>query len=246
MTSPETPAVRELFGSQQEMLNAVENLGKPFVDAALGFFAIPWMRGVLSAKERALILLCLDASASQLETTRLPQRVADARAERASDREIIGVLQLTSLMACHSRSVGGLILSDVLHERGEVFAGDALTPEQAEAVRLYEIDGAVPRTMSERLRTVMMLDPEGFNGMQTYISQAYAATDVISMRFAHLVCLAFDSAPTHLYEPGIRIHIREALNHGANTAEIIEIFELASLRGWRSIVAGIEALATNV
>jgi len=241
-SSNQRDSAGELFGDPNELANLDVDLKNPLANAATEMFSYPWVRGVLSPKERALILLCLDASASQLEPSRLPQRISDARAEGATDREIVTVLHLTSLMACHSMSVGGLILSDVLLERGETSASGALNAEQEEAVRRFEEDGPVPRTMSDRLRTVMMLDPEHFNSMQTYISKAYAATDVVSVRFAHLVCLAFDVAPTHLYEAGIRIHIKEALDHGATTSEILEVFQLASLRGWRSVAAGLNVL----
>jgi alkylhydroperoxidase/carboxymuconolactone decarboxylase family protein YurZ len=238
-------ASRELFGSFEQFSVTREFLGESLVDAAIGMFAQPWIRAALSPKERALILLSLDASASQLEPSRLPQRIDDARSEGATDREIITVLHLTTLMACHSMSVGGTILYEVLLERGEAASNDALTSEQQEAVRHYEEDGPSRRTISDRLRTIMLTDTLHFSKMQSYISEAYGATDAISVKFAHLICLAFDVAPTHLFEAGIRIHIREALDHGATTAEIYEVFQLASLRGWRSMVSGLEALSAK-
>ena len=241
-TQLQLAAAREIFGDPEQQRVATHLLGTSLVDAAIGMFTQPWVRGALTPKERTLILLSLDASASQLEPSRLPQRIADARAEGATDREIVKVLQLTSLMACHSMSVGGTILYDVLVDRGEANAGGSLSPEQVEAIRHYEEDGPEPRTMSERLRTIMMTDTTHFSNMQTYINEAYGDTDVISPRLAHLICIAFDAAPTHLFETGLRIHINAALEHGATPSEINEAFQLASLRGWRTMLAGVAAL----
>lgn len=238
-------AAREIFGPREQVRTAPQILGEELTSAALDMSSHPWVSDTLGPKERALILFSLDASASQLEPSRLPQRIADARAEGATDREIIGVLHLTTLMACHSVAVGGSILYDVLLERGAMTDVDSLTDEQEEAIRHYEEDGAAPRTISKKLRALMLTDLEHFNDTQSYINLAYANTEVIGARFAHLVCLAFDAAPSHLYEPGIRIHIKEALDNGATIPEINEVIQLASLRGWRSMSAGLEALTKD-
>lgn len=243
MTSSEqTATVRELFGSPEPPPAAKRLLG-PLVDAAVRLHSRPWEHGALTPKERALILLCLDATSSQLEPARLPQRVADARDNGATDREIVAVLQLTSLIGCHSVSVGAPILWEVLRERGEVSDGD-LTPDQADVVRRFETGGPWPRTMSDRHRAVMEADTEYFVRLQEYINQAHSATDVMSSRMMHLVCIAIDAAPTHLYQPGLRIHIKEALDQGATAAEVAEVLQLASMRGWRSVLAGLEALTS--
>ena len=40
-----------------------------------------------------------------------------------------------------------------------------------------------------------------------------------------------DAATTHLYEPGLRQHIRNALRYGATKEEIMEVLELVSVLG---------------
>ena len=42
---------------------------------------------------------------------------------------------------------------------------------------------------------------------------------------------ALDVAATHLYGPGIKIHMRNALRHGATAKEITETIEIASVIG---------------
>lgn len=44
-----------------------------------------------------------------------------------------------------------------------------------------------------------------------------------------LVYCAFDSAATHLYVPGLKLHMKNALNYGATPQEILEVLEIATL-----------------
>lgn len=43
------------------------------------------------------------------------------------------------------------------------------------------------------------------------------------------VYCAFDCAATHLYVPGLKLHMKNALGYGATPQEILEVFELATL-----------------
>lgn len=44
-----------------------------------------------------------------------------------------------------------------------------------------------------------------------------------------LVYCAFDCAATHLYVPGLKLHMKNALGYGASPQEIIEVLEIATL-----------------
>ena len=43
-----------------------------------------------------------------------------------------------------------------------------------------------------------------------------------------LIYTAFDASATHMFEPGLRQHIRNALALGATREELMEVLELAS------------------
>jgi alkylhydroperoxidase/carboxymuconolactone decarboxylase family protein YurZ len=58
-----------------------------------------------------------------------------------------------------------------------------------------------------------------------------------------LIALAVDSASTHLYVPGIQEHIQTAIEHGATTAEIVEVVELTSTLGIHACNIGVPLLA---
>jgi alkylhydroperoxidase/carboxymuconolactone decarboxylase family protein YurZ len=58
-----------------------------------------------------------------------------------------------------------------------------------------------------------------------------------------LVYLAVDAAATHLYAPGVRRHIRRALELGATTGEIVEVIELTTTVGIHAMNIGVPILA---
>src|ERR1700689_4683198 len=57
-----------------------------------------------------------------------------------------------------------------------------------------------------------------------------------------LLYIAIDSSTTHMYEPGLRVHIRNALRYGATRDEIMEVYELTAALGVHTITMGVPAL----
>jgi alkylhydroperoxidase/carboxymuconolactone decarboxylase family protein YurZ len=53
-------------------------------------------------------------------------------------------------------------------------------------------------------------------------------------KFKELILVAVNAATTHLYAPGVRRHMRNALDHGATPQEIMETIELTTLLGIHS------------
>jgi alkylhydroperoxidase/carboxymuconolactone decarboxylase family protein YurZ len=51
------------------------------------------------------------------------------------------------------------------------------------------------------------------------------------------VYIAFDTAATHLYAPGLKLHIENAIGHGATGQEILEVMEIASVLGIHGVTA---------
>lgn len=57
-----------------------------------------------------------------------------------------------------------------------------------------------------------------------------------------LICIAVDCSVTHMFEPGLVIHIRHALQKAATRDEILEVFHLAALTGLEGYILGAESL----
>jgi alkylhydroperoxidase/carboxymuconolactone decarboxylase family protein YurZ len=64
----------------------------------------------------------------------------------------------------------------------------------------------------------------------------------LSPKEKELVYIAIDAATTHLYEPGLRQHIRNAVRHGATREEIMEVYELTSVLGIHTCTLGVPVL----
>src|SRR5580698_8384505 len=67
-------------------------------------------------------------------------------------------------------------------------------------------------------------------------------TGTLSPKIKELLYIAIDSSMTHMYEPGLRVHIRNALRHGATRDEIMEIYQLTSSIGVHAVTMGVPVL----
>jgi len=64
-------------------------------------------------------------------------------------------------------------------------------------------------------------------------------TGVLDVKVKEFIYIAIDSGTTHLYDPGLRVHLRRALEVGASMAEIVEVLEITSAVGMHSLTVGL-------
>ena len=65
-------------------------------------------------------------------------------------------------------------------------------------------------------------------------------------KFKELILIAINAATTHLYGPGVRRHIRNALAHGATRDEIMETIQLTTVLGIHSSNLALPILAEEL
>ena len=65
-------------------------------------------------------------------------------------------------------------------------------------------------------------------------------------KFKELILIAINAATTHLYGPGVRRHIRNALSLGATREEILETIQLTTVLGIHSSNLALPILAEEV
>lgn len=63
-----------------------------------------------------------------------------------------------------------------------------------------------------------------------------------TLQVKELIYCAFDTAATHMYQPGLKLHMRNVLNYGGTAEEIMEVMELATLLSISTMDAGLEVL----
>lgn len=61
---------------------------------------------------------------------------------------------------------------------------------------------------------------------------------VLEPKTIELIAIAVDASCTHLYAPGVRRHIRKALELGASVDEILAVLQLTSVLGIHSMALG--------
>ena len=67
---------------------------------------------------------------------------------------------------------------------------------------------------------------------------APAVSGALDTRTVELIRIALDASCAHLNAPGVRRHIRRALQAGATKAEITAVLQIASLQGLESVRVG--------
>jgi alkylhydroperoxidase/carboxymuconolactone decarboxylase family protein YurZ len=67
-------------------------------------------------------------------------------------------------------------------------------------------------------------------------------TGSLEPKVRELIYIAIDSATTHLYEPGLRVHIQNALKYGATVREIMEVYQLTAVLGIHTLTFGVPHL----
>jgi alkylhydroperoxidase/carboxymuconolactone decarboxylase family protein YurZ len=68
----------------------------------------------------------------------------------------------------------------------------------------------------------------------------------LSKKVKELILIAINAATTHLYGPGVRRHIRNALQHGATREEILEVIQLTTVLGIHSSNLAVPILAEEL
>jgi len=64
----------------------------------------------------------------------------------------------------------------------------------------------------------------------------------LNAKSRELIYVGLDASATHLYEPGLRLHIRAAIQQGASASEIVEVIQLASTLGIHSVTVAMPIL----
>lgn len=71
-------------------------------------------------------------------------------------------------------------------------------------------------------------------------------TTCLDPKLAAFIRLKIDVSATHMYAPGVRRHIRTALELGATRAEILEVIKLSAVIGIHACATGVPILAQEL
>lgn len=80
--------------------------------------------------------------------------------------------------------------------------------------------------------------------LEKHIAASAIATksELISPKLSEFIAIAIDVSTTHLFESGLRLHIKAALKLGATQKELVEVIELVSSLGMQSHLVALPIL----
>jgi alkylhydroperoxidase/carboxymuconolactone decarboxylase family protein YurZ len=242
-TDERREALREAFvrerGRWSPALDGLLARDPDYFERVLGFTGHPWRNGPLEPRVKELVLLAVDAAATHRYGEGAREHVRAALAHGATAEEVVEVLQLTSTMGIHACNCGVPILLEELAAAGRPVDLDGPFSAREEEIKAQftEKRGYWNAFWDGLLR----LDPEFFAAYTALSSQPWERGP-LEPKVKELIYTAFDVSATHMFEPGLRQHIRNAIGYGATGAEIMEVIELASGIGVEAFALALPAL----
>jgi alkylhydroperoxidase/carboxymuconolactone decarboxylase family protein YurZ len=208
-------------------------------DAYAALAAAAKRRHALSTAERELVLMALNASITLYDRAAVEFHARRALDAGATPEQIVATK--VESMGAHTMSTFLPVLVEELASAGyqvSVPSDDELTAEEAAAKeRVIELRG----WWNEAWRPMLRIDPDYLLAAHTFMAQSQHS---LEPRLRELIYVAVDVVTTHLYEPGARAHIRNALNLGVSVDELMEVLELAALVPFKTVGLVLEVLAT--
>jgi len=245
MSVPHSSALKEKFLAQHGIWSleweSLLKLDPSYFAAYLKLRAAASKGKHVTPKFQELIHLSV---ASVVSTMFVPGIEAHTRAALdagASKEEILEVLALTSVCGIHSISCGLPVLMEILGEQGNL-------PEQPE--KLDERRQALKADFEKKRGywgptwdSVLAFDPDFFEAYTQFSAEPFREEKShLSAKEKELIYCAFDACATHMYTPGLKLHMQNAIRYGATPDELMQVLELASLIGVHSSMVGAQVL----
>lgn len=223
-------------------------LNPAFLKAYLGTTSLPWLEGVLPPKMKEFIYIAIDASTTHLYLRGLRLHMATALQYGATGEELMGVLQIVSLLGYHTINVGVPILAEELQKAGVALGagaggagGQGAFDHEAIKTRFIAASGY----WDDCCESIWRLSPSYMNAYCSYIETA-RGTSALDPKTQEFILLSISVATTHLHEPGMRLHMRRAIELGATPAELMEVLQLSSALGIHTCSIGVPILTEEL
>jgi alkylhydroperoxidase/carboxymuconolactone decarboxylase family protein YurZ len=244
--TPQQQQIKDEFiqgrGTWSTAWEQILELDAEFLRAYLDWSAVPLRKRQLEPKVREFIYIAADAAATHLYEPGIRQHVRAALELGATAAEVMEVLELTSTLGIHACNIGIPVLIEVLTEEGLRDGPAPLSPRQEQLKAEFTASRGYWHEFWDGL---LELDEELFAAYLAFSAVPWR-TGVLEPKVKELVYVAFDAAATHLYVPGLKLHMRNAVRLGASSGEIIEVLEIVSVIGIHAATVGVPILAEEL
>lgn len=231
----------EARGYWNEFWDNLLELDEDFFRAYTEFSSVPWRHGPLDPKVKEFVYIAVDSAATHLYVPGIQQHIRQALKHGANAAEIMEVLELTATLGIHACNIGVPILVEELEAIGQPVSKELSERQEEIKAEFTEKRGYWNPFWDEML----WLDPEFFAAYTEFSSVPWVS-GTLEPKVKEFIYTAFDVSATHLYVPGLRQHIRNALAYGATREEVLEVIELASVIGIHSCTVGVPILVEEL
>lgn len=191
--------------------------------------------GPLDPKTRAFVRLALNAAVTHLNARGIAAAIDEALAAGATRDELFEVLMVACTLGVHGMNAE--VLAEVLDARGE--RGETRFDDEQERIR--EEYRRTRGYWRDFLDPTLEYAPRFLEAYLDF-SGAPWREGVLEPKVREFIYLAFDTSPTHLHLVGLRVHIDNALEHGASVGEIVEVMSLAAAMGLQTLDVAVPLL----
>lgn len=184
----------------------------------------------LSGQERAFVSLGLAASLPCLNQTDIDDAIDVAFQHGASPEQVQEVVSLVSGLGVHSLMVS----ASAIVKRAKLTGVDLDVPFSSAQQAIWDARvGNDPFWMTMEtelpgfLRAMLLLSIDQFEAFFDYCAVPWKS-GTVRAKVKELVALATDAMPTHIFMPGLRLHLTNAVKLGAGRKAILECLALAA------------------
>ena len=238
-TDSSAPIAAVPEGPWDAAVNQLREWDPHWADACVRMSTNPWSNGVLPRKLVELIGVGLNAACTNLNPGGTRRHIRAALAAGATRDEILFVLKCASVMAVHSCSLGAPILLEEARA-----AGRQPVPRPPVATPACDTMKAIGQ-WNAAWDPFYQLDPLWTDAFMATGAGIYGS-GVMPAKETELLSIAFDASFTHMYAPGTRRHIHNALQAGATMEEIMEVLKLCVAQGVQACNLAVPILAEEL
>ena len=190
------------------------------------YSSVPFERGALSPVMCELVAIVIDSSITHLHQAGLRNHIGHAMEVGATEEQVIAALEISCTLGSRTFVEGFKAYAEELKARGLYDAADELSDEQKDIKALFVQDGK--DFWTDGLDEALKLDPEGAKAFGNW-NRAALSNECLSQKDKELLWIALYASPTTCYVPGIKEHMKKAMDLGASHEEIISVLELISV-----------------
>ena len=242
LTDQQETLKQDLIDTGEEWDSTWETLLKldqDYFAAYVGLRKVPRSQQHLPLKFQELVLLAMDAACTHLYEPGIRLHTQQALKAGATEEEILETLQLSSVLGIHAVTMGVPTLLEVLRENGRDIPRDLNERQEKLKAEFTKNRGY----WSKSWDPVIRLSPDFFEAYTNFSSvpflEGHQHLDAKTKEFMYT---AIDCSTTHLFQPGLKVHLQNAVRLGATNEEIMEVFALASTMGGQTMHRGVSAL----